>query len=282
MLLHVPVRRIMQLQGIAAVIHDLRRELQGINTSSSYESEDEECTRLYALVLDLEACYPLFHTMDVVTCLKALLVAAETHHHPRSRVLDNLRKTFIPKLHEAVAAGLASSTAVDDVVLNIAAVAPTKGGGMMKKKKKKKNEYSSFNFDDLDAFEPLEATLSALRTDPCQLAALGKLLEIDVDDFVDNPQWRELLLVVRSSLYRGGQPSRRLALQAHLRFATGLTELQAADAALNLLNFLVDTWMPAAETASTATSASTVAFVAGAGTESGAGAAFLGQCLPRP
>jgi len=224
---------------VVGCIHDLRRLQQ---EGQQHQDDDEH---LVAQLIDLERHYPMYDSMAVVTSLKEMLVAADTgvgvshtHHLHHNRAIDGVRKTFIPALHAAVAAGLASPTAADDVLLNIA-VAEPKGG------KKKPKTYTTFNFDDLDAYEPLETTLSVLRANPCDEGALAKLVEMDVDDLVDHPQWRELLLVVRAALYRAGtRRSRSLALQAHLRFAAGLTELQAGDAVLNVLNFFVDTWMP--------------------------------------
>lgn len=67
--------------------------------------------------------------------------------------------------------------------------------------KKAKFDFASFDFDSLPAFEPLEDTLVLLRNDPYNASALDKLLNMDIGELVDHPQWDELLDLLKPVLY---------------------------------------------------------------------------------
>lgn len=56
------------------------------------------------------------------------------------------------------------------------------------------------NFDDDAVFEPLDITLSLLKTDDTILQGLVKLLTIDTCDFLEHPLWKEMLQLLRDAI----------------------------------------------------------------------------------
>lgn len=175
------------------------------------------------------------------TSLRVPIHENSTVHVMRKRVFEIVRTEFIPQLKQAIQTSLANDEAeCRDVLLlnNAFSHVPVIN------KKQKGEFYSSFNFDDIPDYEPLETTLKLLRADHCSESVLTKLLlELELDDLTDHPQWKELLTLIRYTLYHGTNHTRILSMQLHIRFATGLTDTQSAGAVLNLLNYFIDKWV---------------------------------------
>ena len=287
------------VRDVVAAIHAVRSQLDLL----PQQTEEQEVTLLLEQLKSLESKITEFDDLGVVKGLKTILLSQLTTSSAlattsssldeqdvsinvmRKKVFDIVRRDLIPLLNQHIQSSLAltadSETATsnqrDELLLNNTFSMTTSTSN----KKQKSGYYSSFNFDDIPEYEPLEATLKLLRTNPCDEVALTKLLmEMELDDLVDHPQWRELLVIIRYSLYHETVPSRILSLQLHVRFATGLTEMQSADVVLNLLNYLMDTWVingtdsktPSVGTVSTT---STLPLAATAATAAGAAAATI-------
>jgi len=115
------------------------------------------------------------------------------------------------------------------------------------KKKRGVNYFSSFNFDDLPAFEPLEITLRLLRTQACSMAAMQKLMALEVGELIEHPQWHELLALLSAALLAAPSVDvLEFVIHLHVRFVEGLEGQQSIDCAVNLLKYYWKTWGPAA------------------------------------
>ena len=111
------------------------------------------------------------------------------------------------------------------------------------KKKRGVNYFSSFNFDDLPAFEPLETTLQLLRADASSTTALQKLMALEVGELIEHPQWFELLSLLGAAL-ESAPTSEALVFVIHLyvRFIDGLEGQQSIDLVANLLKYYWKMW----------------------------------------
>lgn len=89
---------------------------------------------------------------------------------------------------------------------------------------------------DLDSYqlsEPLENILSILRRDSGNSDALKKIFSMDIEDFIDHPQWLELIELLRRSLFSNNV----LVVHIVVKFGTQLSKHQAIDALRLLTNY---------------------------------------------
>ena len=111
-------------------------------------------------------------------------------------------------------------------------------------KKQKSSGYFSFNFDDIPLFEPLEVTLSMIRQPfPAASRGFAKLLELDMGELVEHPQWPELVELMFKQLLTADGDSRVDVVLAHVRMVRGLQGKQSIEIAANIIKFCRRRWM---------------------------------------
>ncbi len=93
-------------------------------------------------------------------------------------------------------------------------------------KKMKANHNFLLDLDSYPLLEPLENILSILRRDSGNYDALKKLFSMEVEDFIDHPQWLELMELLKRSLLNNNV----LVVHIAIKFATQLSKHQAIDA----------------------------------------------------
>jgi hypothetical protein len=241
------------LSNLVAVIHHIRAEHIGNWTTDNLTSVDEVDEILSSLLM-LESQSEQFDNLELVKHLKSLftslVIAADSQKQGKDVSVDNIsindaaRKIVFDSIRKE------SFSAISRAILNIEndeeALLQTSYTGLKAFKKKRNDGYfTSFNFDDLPEYEHLESTLAVLRADLCSEIAIRKLLSMDQDELVEHPQWRELILLLRYSLYKGSESCVILSLHLHLKLANFLPDYQAIDAVLNMLNYFIDIWTTA-------------------------------------
>jgi hypothetical protein len=241
------------LSNLVAVIHDIRAEHIG-NCLSDHLTAEDEVDEILTSLLMLESQSEQFDNLELVKHLKSLftslVTAANSQKQGSDDSVDNIsindaaRKTVFDSIRKE------SFSAISRAILNIEndeeALLQTSYTSLKASKKKRNDGYfTSFNFDDLPEYEHLESTLAVLRADLCSENGIRKLLTMDQDELVEHPQWRELILLLRYSLYKGSESCIILSLQLHLKLANFLPDYQAIDAVLNMLNYFIDIWATA-------------------------------------
>ena len=93
-------------------------------------------------------------------------------------------------------------------------------------KKMKANHNFLLDLDSYPLLEPLENTLAILRRESDNSGALKKLFFMDVEDFIDHPQWLELIELLKRSLLTNSI----FAVHIVVKFATQLSKHQGIDA----------------------------------------------------
>jgi hypothetical protein len=216
-------------------------------------STDEEVEAIIAYLISLESLDDKFDDLQLVRQLKSTLSGLLTSDVPSSILgdddpVDNIsvddvaRKNVFESLRKETFKTI--STAISAIEENKDALLQTKfTPSKVNKKKKNDGYFTSFNFDDIPEYEHLEVTLKLLRSDHCNEGVLRKLVGLDVDELVEHPQWRELILLLRYSLYKGSEQCLILSLQLHLKLSNYLPDYQAVDAVLNLLNYYIEAWV---------------------------------------
>jgi hypothetical protein len=231
------------LNNIVATVHSLR---SAANRSYSCEEEDGEVGNLTDFMLVLESQLDTFRDLEVVKRLKSiisknlpqLIVSDDAiDYNPsgdvRKSVFECVRKDILIELTELIQVVENDSDELLKVNFEFESA---------NKKKKSDGYFTTFNFDDLPEYEHLEVSLKVLRSTHCNEHIIQKILESDVDELVEHPQWKELLLLIRFSLYNGNEQCKILSLHLHIRLASELPELQAGEVIVNLLNYLLDSW----------------------------------------
>lgn len=241
------------LSNLVAAIHDIRAEHSG-NWTTSNLTAVEEVDEIVRLLLLLESQSEQFDNLELVKHLKSLftglVTAADSQKQQTDDSMDNIsindaaRKTVFDTIRNETFGAI--SQAISNIENDEKALLQTSYLGLKASKKKKNDGYfTSFNFDDLPEYEHLESTLAVLRADLCSEIAIMKLSTMDQDELVEHPQWRELILLLRYSLYKGTESCIVLSLHLHLKLANFLPDYQAIDAVLNILNYFIDTWITA-------------------------------------
>ena len=236
------------LSNLVAVIHDIRAEQIG-NWTTDNVSAVEEVDAILSSLLTLESQLEQFDNLELVKHLKGLFTGLVTAANSQSddsvdniSVNDAARKTVFDSIRKDSFDAI--SRAISNIENDEEALLQTSYASLKAFKKKRNDGYfTSFNFDDLPEYEHLESTLAVLRADLCSEIAIRKLLTMDQDELVEHPQWRELILLLRYSLYKGSESCIILSLHLHLKLANFLPDYQAIDAVLNMLNYFIDTWI---------------------------------------
>lgn len=236
------------LSNLVAVIHDIRAE-QIDNWTTDNVSAVEEVDAILSSLLTLESQLEQFDNLELVKHLKGLFTGLVTAANSQSddsvdniSVNDAARKTVFDSIRKDSFDAI--SRAISNIENDEEALLQTSYASLKAFKKKRNDGYfTSFNFDDLPEYEHLESTLAVLRADLCSEIAIRKLLTMDQDELVEHPQWRELILLLRYSLYKGSESCIILSLHLHLKLANFLPDYQAIDAVLNMLNYFIDTWI---------------------------------------
>jgi hypothetical protein len=238
-------------ENLVPLIHSFRAD-QILRHPPDVNAE-EEVEAIIAYLISLEALNEKFDDLQLVRQLKSTLSGLLTSDVPSSILGDNdpvdnisvddvARKNIFELLRKETFKTI--STAISAIEENKDALLQTKfTPSKVNKKKKNDGYFTSFNFDDIPEYEHLEVTLKLLRSDHCNEGVFRKLGGLDVDELVEHPQWRELILLLRYSLYKGSEQCLILSLQLHLKLSNYLPDYQAVDAVLNLLNYYIEAWV---------------------------------------
>ena len=238
-------------ENLVPLIHSIRADQ--ILRHPPNVSTDEEVEAIIAYLISLESLDDKFDDLQLVRQLKSTLSGLLTSDVPSSILgdddpVDNIsvddvaRKNVFESLRKETFKTI--STAISAIEDNKDALLQTKfTPSKVNKKKKNDGYFTSFNFDDIPEYEHLEVTLKVLRSDHCNEGVFQKLVGLDVDELVEHPQWRELILLLRYSLYKGSEQCLILSLQLHLKLSNYLPDYQAVDAVLNLLNYYIEAWV---------------------------------------
>jgi hypothetical protein len=231
------------LNNIVATVHSLR---SAANRSYSCEEEEDEVENLTDFMLVLESQLDTFGDLEVVKRLKSIIsknlpqlilsngaINYNPSVHVRKSVFECVKEDILIELIEYIQVLEKDSDELLKIDFELESAY---------KKKKSDGYFTSFNFDDLPEYEPLEVSLKLLRSAHCNEHVIQKILDSDIDELVEHPQWKELLLLIRFSLYNGNEQCKILSLQLHIRLASELPELQAGEVIVNLLNYLLDSW----------------------------------------
>lgn len=231
------------LNNVVATVHSLR---SAANRSYSCEEEDDEVGNLKDFMLVLESQLDTFGDLEVVKRLKSII----SKNLPQL-ILSNGAINYKPSVHVRKSV---FECVTEDILIELTEyiqILEKDSAELLKidfelesayKKKKSDGYFTSFNFDDLPEYEPLEVSLKLLRSAHCNEHVIQKILDSDIDELVEHPQWKELLLLIRFSLYNGNEQCKILSLQLHIRLASELPELQAGEVIVNLLNYFLDSW----------------------------------------
>lgn len=238
-------------ENLVPLIHSIRSDQ--ILRHPPDVSTEEEVEAIIAYLISLESLNENFDGLQLVRQLKSTLSGLLISDVPSSILgdddpVDNIsvddvaRKSVFESLRKETFKTI--STAIFVIEDNKDALLQTKfTPSKINKKKKNDGYFTSFNFDDIPEYEHLEVTLKLLRSDHCSEGVFRKLVGLDVDELVEHPQWRELILLLRYSLYKGSEECLILSLQLHLKLSNYLPDYQAVDAVLNLLNYYVEAWI---------------------------------------
>lgn len=238
-------------ENLVPLIHSIRADQ--ILRHPPDVSTEEEVEAIIAYLISLESLNEKFDDLQLVRQLKSTLSGLLTSDVPSSILrdddpVDNIsvddvaRKIVFESLRKETLKTI--STAISAIEDNKEDLLQTKfTPSKVNKKKKNDGYFTSFNFDDIPEYEHLEVTLKLLRIDHCNEGVFRKLVGLDVDELVEHPQWRELILLLRYSLYKGSEQCLILSLQLHLKLSNYLPDYQAVDAVLNLLNYYSEAWV---------------------------------------
>lgn len=238
-------------ENLVPLIHSIRADQ--ILRHPPNVSTEEEVEAIIAYLISLESLDDKFDDLQLVRQLKTTLSGLLTSDAPLLIIddddpVDNIsvddvaRKNVFETLRKETFKTI--STAISAIEDNKDALLQTKfTPSKVNKKKKNDGYFTSFNFDDIPEYEHLEVTLKLLRSDHCNEGVFRKLVGLDVDELVEHPQWRELILLLRYSLYKGSEQCLILSLQLHLKLSNYLPDYQAVDAVLNLLNYYIEAWV---------------------------------------
>lgn len=238
-------------ENLVPLIHSIRADQ--ILRHPPDVSTEEEIEAIIAYLLSLESFDENFDGLQLVRQLKSTLSGLLISDVPSSILrdddpVDNIsvddvaRKNVFESLRKETFKTI--STAIFVIEDNKDALLQTKfTPSKINKKKKNDGYFTSFNFDDIPEYEHLEVTLKLLRSDHCNEGVFRKLVGLDVDELVEHPQWRELILLLRYSLHKGSEQCLILSLQLHLKLSSYLPDYQAVDAVLNLLNYYIEAWV---------------------------------------
>lgn len=240
-------------------VHAARRAVLSRGGGSAAGSEEEEVESVLFQLKELgqlEEC----NDLDLVQRLKRALmqhvpapapaadsVGAVMGLNTRSG-LDLVRKELLQEIQSCVSLTVNEADGSEEAAAMLLCTRHLCGSGKTSKKQKASG-YFSFNFDDdQPLFEPLEMTLTLLRKDPLDAVALHKLMEIDVAELVEHPQWTELTGLLLSSLHHSWSaspllPHSALSVHLHVRLMHGFEGEQRIDIAHNLLRHLWHCWI---------------------------------------
>jgi hypothetical protein len=233
------------LSGFVQTVHDVRRGLFLEDSDAlSEEDELEQIMQQLSRLDGLENC----NELEVVRRLKRELLL----HIPAPQQGDADEMTV-----QGLSSGGSGLEAVRRQLLQEVSISATElleseetqwlefiNSEEKGSKKKKSSGYFSFNFDDIPLFEPLEHTLSILRMPfPESAAAIPKLMELDMSELLEHPQWRELVDLLFTTFEAAKSKCRAQILHLHVRFMHGMQGQQAADISNNLVKIFRKRWL---------------------------------------
>ena len=242
----------LSMADIVAAIHRIRATDVSTSSSDRDSQEDDEIVKIISSLLTLESHFDDFENLGLIKQLKETL-SGLMRSDPRSSssddnsvdnisIDDSARKSLFEKIRKETFQTIADE--IEVLRCDNEALLRTNHPGLKPNKKKRNDGYfTSINFDDLPDYEPLELTLKTLRESHCCEKSLRKIFELDADELAEHPQWRELVLLLRYSLYNGTEDGRTASLKIHLKLANYLPDYQAIDAVVNLLNYFIDSWI---------------------------------------
>jgi hypothetical protein len=263
------------LAELIPLMHRLRAQ---IHEERDVVDEEFDCSSLSDALVHAESLYDDFDELEIVKSLKAAISGhiGDSNMPTLSSIERSLiesgtgdeaaTRELIDNACNHVAASITDqvhkNNCVDDAISCLGDnLLNTKLSSYSKKKSSGGNYFSSFNFDDLPEYEPLEMTLERLRSDPCDEEMLNKLFEMDVDELMEHPQWSELLNLLSKSLLSVGdsrignvegrnnsstRSATELSILVQLRFMFAFSGQQSLDIIQHLLAYLMECWVKGA------------------------------------
>lgn len=204
----------------------------------------ESCTATQAVdyIRNLESLYGDYDELELVKCLQSMIeshMIGEDVQKDKLNVKNLLENKGLEPLKRNVLALVQSivSNSADKEELEQSIASP-------KAKKQKSDGFSyfdQFNFDDIPPYEPLELTLSALRLNGNDEAAVAKLLETEFVDLLEHPQWDELMtLMVNCMQDPSVSESQKVSILClYSKFIKVFRNYQSCEAAINLLQIVI-------------------------------------------
>lgn len=241
------------LADVVAAIHCIRAaDVSAISSDRDNRTEEDDIAKIISSLLTLESHFDDFENLGLIKQLKETLSdlmrsdarssSSDDNCVGNISIDDNARKSLFDKIRKETFLSIGEE--IEVLKCDNEALLRTNHPGLKPNKKKRNDGYfTSINFDDLPDYEPLELTLKTLRGDHCCEKSLRKIFELDADELAEHPQWKELILLLRYSLYNGTEAGRAISLKVHLKLANYLPDYQAIDAVGNLLNYFIDSWI---------------------------------------
>lgn len=241
---------------LVSLVHGVRKELlksDHFPVDSSGDSEREVEVILERL-LNLESFLDGYEDVEMVQQLKDNIakhvsspdmgsenalndaeVAGDVSVHSFRNGLGPIRKAFLGELTESIS-GVTQEMILSNTLYET-------GGNSSKKQKAGGSLFSSFNFDDLQDFEPLEVVLRQLRDDPNSQEGIQKLMTIDAAELIEHSQWPEVVELMARAIVKASSDADKLSILAlHARLMHSLTGQQSIDISTNLLKHLWRKW----------------------------------------
>ncbi len=234
-------------QSLVPVIHSIRKMLP-----LSEGDAEEETELIMERLFHLESCLERYEEVELVRKLKGSIakhiLSPETGSQDTMddieaegevsvqgfrNGLGPIRKAFLAELTETITA-VTQDAIVTNTTLEPISSKKHKSGGSL---------FSSFNFDDLKDFEPLEVVLRKLRDDPNSNEGLGKLMSIEAVELIEHSQWPEVVeLLCRAITCATNDADKLNILALHVRLMHSLPEQQSIDLSTNLLKYFWKRW----------------------------------------
>ena len=187
--------------------------------------------------------------------------------------LESIRENLLSDIAQSI-----SSMANGDALSTVLPASSSHNSSNKKHKSHGVSLFDNFNFDDLPPYEPLEACLSLLRNDATSLAGIDKLMNFDVEELVEHPQWYELIMLLHRALVvsredtaeemnevsnmievmkeqrEGGEiedikcsgtiANKTAVLSLYMKYINELQGQQRVDLVCSLLRYCIEKWCP--------------------------------------
>ena len=196
---------------MVSLIHRVRKML--LESDSAPVDSEREVEVIVGRLLNLESYFDGYDDVEIVRQLKDSIAkhvlspdmgtdnalsdvedCGDVSVHGFRNGLGPIRKAFLRELTESV-----GSVTQEMIASNAFFEA---GSTSSKKQKAGGSLFSSFNFDDLQGFEPLEVILRKLRDDPNSHEGIEKLMAIDAAELVEHSQWPEVVELMDRALVK--------------------------------------------------------------------------------